>query len=168
MRQIIKNQICCLQLPREPRRSSRLLKLSGRWPKILSNNILHWLINFMAMEPWVQCHIHKGFPIISILSWINPIPRTVTYFFKILSNIDLPSTPRPSWRPLSCWITCFSYNYLLYYLFFLFFFVSWHRLPRPGDRLQHLTRPVENVALTTKGLQERKHNYWMGRRRKYR
>ena len=31
-------------------------------------------------------------------------------------------------------------------------------LARRQKKLQHLTRPVKNVALTTKGLQERKHN----------
>ena len=33
-------------------------------------------------------------------------------------------------------------------------------LPKPGDKgkFQHSTRPVENVALATKALQERKHN----------
>ena len=48
------------------------------------------------MEPGVQCRIHKGSPIIPILSKPNPIPRNDTYFFKICSNIVLPSTPRPS------------------------------------------------------------------------
>ena len=38
--------------------------------------------------------IHKRPPIIPILSRINPIPRIDTYFFKIHSNIFLPSTPR--------------------------------------------------------------------------
>ena len=41
-----------------------------------------WLMN-----PEVQCRIHKGPPIIPNLSLINPI------FFKIYSNIILPSTP---------------------------------------------------------------------------
>jgi hypothetical protein len=31
-----------------------------------------------------------------IMSRINPIPRIDTYFFKIYSDIVLPSTPRPS------------------------------------------------------------------------
>ena len=30
-------------------------------------------------------------------------------------------------------------------------------------QLQHPKRPIKNVALTTKGLQERKHNLWVGR-----
>ena len=33
---------------------------------------------------------------------------------------------------------------------------------RRQKKLQHPTRPVDNVALMTKGLQEIKHNYWMG------
>ena len=39
----------------------------------------------------VQCHIHKGTPVIPILSEINPIPCIDTYLFKIHSNIVLPS-----------------------------------------------------------------------------
>ena len=35
---------------------------------------------------------------------------------------------------------------------------------RRQKKLQHPTGAVENVALTTKGLQERKTIYWMGRR----
>ena len=45
--------------------------------------------------------ICKGSPITPIPNSINPIPRTDTYFFKIHSNIVLPSTPRPSYRSLS-------------------------------------------------------------------
>ena len=41
------------------------------------------------MEPKVQCRIHKGSPIIPILSQINSIPCVDTYFLKIHSNIDL-------------------------------------------------------------------------------
>jgi len=37
-----------------------------------------------------------GSPIIPILSQMNPIPGIDTYFFKIHSNIVLPSMPRPS------------------------------------------------------------------------
>jgi hypothetical protein len=40
-----------------------------------------------------KCHIHKGSPIIHILNQINPIPRIDTYFFKVHSNIVLPSIP---------------------------------------------------------------------------
>ena len=49
----------------------------------------------------VQCHIHKGSPVIPILSRINSIPHIDTYLFKVHSNIVLPSTPRPHQRPLS-------------------------------------------------------------------
>ena len=43
------------------------------------------------MEPEVQCRIHKGSPIIPILSRINPITRinpinTYEYLFKVHSN----------------------------------------------------------------------------------
>ena len=43
----------------------------------------------------VQCRIHKGSPIIPILSRVNAIPLTDTYVFKVHSNITLPSTPKP-------------------------------------------------------------------------
>ena len=52
------------------------------------------------MNPEVQCRIHKGSPIIPILSRINPIPRIDTYLFKVHFNIVLPSTPRPPQRSL--------------------------------------------------------------------
>jgi hypothetical protein len=44
--------------------------------------ILHGLWN-----PEAECSIHKGSPIIPILSQINLIPRIDTYFFMIHSNI---------------------------------------------------------------------------------
>jgi len=50
-------------------------------------NQLHGLCN-----PEVQCRIHKGSPIIPILSRINTIPRIDTYLFKVHSNIVLPPT----------------------------------------------------------------------------
>ena len=50
----------------------------------------------MAYGTWVQCCIHKGSPVIPILSRIDPIPRIDTHFFKTQSNIVLPSTPNPS------------------------------------------------------------------------
>ena len=46
-------------------------------------------MNGPLWNPEVQCHIHKGSPIIPILSRINPIPRIDTHFFKIHSNIIL-------------------------------------------------------------------------------
>ena len=46
-------------------------------------------------NPGVQCRIHKGSPIIPILSQINPITRIDTYLFKVHSNIVFLSTPRP-------------------------------------------------------------------------
>ena len=46
------------------------------------------------MEMEVQFRIHKDFPLIFILSQSNPIPSADAYFFKIHSNIFLPSNPR--------------------------------------------------------------------------
>ena len=42
-------------------------------------------------DPEVKCGIHKGSPIIPVLRRMIPIPRINTYFFKIHSNIVLPS-----------------------------------------------------------------------------
>ena len=56
-----------------------------------NNNKIYGLRN-----PEVQCRIHKGSPIIPILSRINQITRIDTYLFKVYSNIVLPSTPRSS------------------------------------------------------------------------
>jgi hypothetical protein len=47
-------------------------------------------------ELWCFYRIHKGSPVISILSRIHSIHPIDTYFFKFHSNIVLPSTPRPS------------------------------------------------------------------------
>ena len=60
----------------------------------------------LLMKPKVECRIHKGSPIIPILSRINPIPRIDTHLFKVHSNTLLPSTPRPPQRSLSCRFTC--------------------------------------------------------------
>ena len=49
--------------------------------------------NFMACNPEFQYRIHKGSLVIPILSPINPIPHIDIYFFKIHSNIVLPSMP---------------------------------------------------------------------------
>ena len=46
--------------------------------------------------------------IIPITSWIKPIPRSDTYFFKAHSNIVLPSMPSPSWRSLSSRFTYYN------------------------------------------------------------
>ena len=37
-------------------------------------------------------------PVMPILCRINPVTRFDTYLFKVYSNIDLPSTPRPPQR----------------------------------------------------------------------
>ena len=59
----------------------------------------------------VQWHIHKGSPKIPILSQINPIPCTDTYFFRVHSNIVLPSTSRhyhqgPDFDDMSSFFPC--------------------------------------------------------------
>ena len=58
--------------------------------RILNNQL------YGLWKPEVQSYIYKGFPIIPILSRINPIPCTEANLFKINSNIALPSTPRHS------------------------------------------------------------------------
>ena len=51
-----------------------------------------WLHGLWNLE--VQYRIHKGSPIIPILSQINPISLIDTYLFKVHSNIVLPSTDK--------------------------------------------------------------------------
>ena len=67
-----------------------------KWENNNNNYLLHGLWN-----PEDQCRIHKGSPIIPILSRINPNTRIDTYLFKVHSNIVLPSTPRPPQKSLS-------------------------------------------------------------------
>ena len=61
--------------------------------KILNDNIM--LIPWL-MEPRGSMLHSQGLPSNPYPSRINPIPHIDTYFFKIQSNIILPSTPRPS------------------------------------------------------------------------
>ena len=56
---------------------------------LILTNLLYGLWNLE-----VQCRIHKGPPIIPILSRISLIPHIDTYFFKIYSDIVLPSMLR--------------------------------------------------------------------------
>ena len=56
-------------------------------------DIINYLNGLWNAE--VQCRIHKGSPLILILSLIDPITRIDTYLFKVHSDIVLPSTPRP-------------------------------------------------------------------------
>ena len=53
------------------------------------------------MESEIKCRIHKGSPVIPILSRINPIPRTDAYFLKIHFNIVVPPTLKPWKRYIS-------------------------------------------------------------------
>ena len=60
-----------------------------------------WLLEPGGSMPYSQVLSNNPY-----LSRINSIPCIDTYFFKIHSNIVLPSTPRPSSRSLSCRLTC--------------------------------------------------------------
>jgi hypothetical protein len=60
---------------------------------ILTGISITEITNSMAYGIQSFCLIHKGPPVIPIPSWI---PHIYTYFFKIHSNIILPSTPRSS------------------------------------------------------------------------
>ena len=55
----------------------------------MSHVVLPFHLTYLLrlMKPEVQCRIHKGSPIISILSRINPTTRIDTYLFKFHSNI---------------------------------------------------------------------------------
>ena len=62
------------------------------WPNSLFTDFLH--VSLGLWNPEVQGHIHKGSPIIRILSRINPIIVLLPISLKIHSNIVLPSTHR--------------------------------------------------------------------------
>ena len=47
------------------------------------------------MEPGISMPHSQGLSYNPILSQINPIPRSNTYFLKIHSNIVVPTTPMP-------------------------------------------------------------------------
>ena len=53
-------------------------------------NIENTIYLYDLWNPEVQCRIHKGSPVVPILSRINPLARIDTYFFKIHSNIVPP------------------------------------------------------------------------------
>ena len=63
-------------------------------------------------------------------------------------------------------------NLIQTYLTFRIIYLFFHRRPTqklcflscPSQETDGTTRIVENVALTTKGLQERKHKLWVGGR----
>ena len=59
-------------------------------PYLVLTNLLHG-----SWNPEAEYSIHKGPPIIPILSRINPILRIDTNLLKVHSNIVLPSMPRP-------------------------------------------------------------------------
>ena len=57
------------------------------------NKKYYYLTNSMTQVP----HIHMSSPTISILSRINPNPRTdIIFLFRVYPNTVLPSKPRPS------------------------------------------------------------------------
>ena len=65
------------------------------------------------MEPEGSMPHRQGFSIIHILGRINPISRIFTYFFKIISNIILSSTPRPSYNLWVYLLKSWKHSYLL-------------------------------------------------------
>ena len=56
--------------------------------------IAHSKLTAWLMDPEGQCRIHKGSPIIPILSQIDPILCIDTYSYKVHSNIVLSSILR--------------------------------------------------------------------------
>ena len=58
------------------------------------------------MESGWSCRIHRGLSNNLYTEQNQPNPRIDNHFFEILSNIVLPFTPRPSYRFLSCRLTC--------------------------------------------------------------
>jgi hypothetical protein len=58
-------------------------------------------IPHLLWNPKVHYCVQNSPPLVHILSQINPVHILTTYFFKIRSNIILPSTPKSS-RVVSC------------------------------------------------------------------
>ena len=105
----LQNHIICYHRPQKhtPSQNGFTVEVDILSIFILHYNMLNYQIHFTMQNlhltnqlhglwnPEVQCCIHKGSPIIPVLSRINSIPHIITYFFKVLSDIVLPSTPRP-------------------------------------------------------------------------
>jgi len=53
-------------------------------------------IPLLLWNPKVPCYVHRGPPVIPVVSHVNPVHTFPPYFPMILSYIILPSMPRSS------------------------------------------------------------------------
>jgi hypothetical protein len=81
--------------------STNSMELSRPWEDALCATTQEFLNIFW--NPMVHYLVHKRSPLVPILSHINPVNTTPSYFYKINFNIILPPTCRSSSSLLTSW-----------------------------------------------------------------
>jgi hypothetical protein len=70
------------------------MELSPTWKAGIPQAIQE--VSYILWTPKVHYRVHKSPPLASILSQINPVHTTLSYFSNISFNIILPPTPKSS------------------------------------------------------------------------
>jgi hypothetical protein len=68
----------------------------AKYPEELGNYLILRKEKCPLCSPNVPYHFHRNLSLVSILGHMKPIHNLTTCHFKILHNINLPSTPRYS------------------------------------------------------------------------